>query len=499
MTSPPAPSPLPQPGGSLTTAKIVFLVVAAVAPMAAVVGTLPLAFVLGTGPGTPAAFVMAGVVLLLFGVGYAEMSRHVVSTGAFYTYIRHGLGRVPAVAGAYVAVLAYNVFAVGLTGAFAYFTRLALIDLAHVTIPWPWLAAAALAIVALLGRRQIDLSARTLALLLTAEVVILLVLDAAITLSKGASAFPATSFAPHTATHGALGVTVMFAFISFLGFESAALYGEEARDPRRSVPRAIYASVGLISVFYAVTSWIAVGGIGAGHVQERSGSELGNLFISLTVQYVDSPMSKAMEVVLCTSLLASLLSMHNACSRYMYALGRDRLLPTPLGTSHRSGAPAVASGVQIVIAAVVAGAFALAGLDPYLDMATSMLGLGTVGIIALQAAAAVAIIAYFRRRPAAAATAGWWRVLAAPGLGAIGLLAALVLVLRNFDALTGTTSSLVHALPWLVLVAAAAGAGWACWLRAARPATYQRLAEDDGGEPAPAAGPVPDGVDHART
>ncbi|MFC7831073.1 APC family permease [Streptomyces sp. NPDC057375] len=475
-----------------------FLVVAAVAPMAAVVGTIPLAFVLGTGPGTPAAFVLAGVVLMLFGVGYAAMSRHVVSTGAFYAYIRHGLGRVPAVAGAYVAALSYNALVVGLVGAFAYFTRLMLSDLVHVTIAWPWAAAAALIAVAVLGRGQIDLSARTLALLLTAEVAILLVLDAAITVSQGAAAFPVSSFAPHTAAHGALGVTLMFAFISFLGFESAALYGEEARNPRRSIPRAVYASVLLISVFYAVTSWIAVGGIGAGHVQQRSGTELGNLFFSLTVQYVDTSMSKIMGVVLCTSLFASTLSMHNACSRYMYALGRDQLLPKRLGTTRHSGAPAVASGVQIALTAVVVGIFAVAGLDPYLNLATSMLGLGTVGVITLQAAAAVSIINYFRHHRAAAKAAGRWRVLVAPLLGAVGLLAAMVLVLRNFGSLTGTSSPTVHALPWLVLAAAMTGAGWAVWLRTARPATYQHLAEAGGDGSAPSGGNIPDGVGRAH-
>jgi len=73
--------------GGLTTPRIVFLVVAAAAPMAAMVGTVPLAFAIGDGAGTPAVFVFAGLTLLCFSVGYAAMSRRVVNTGAFYTYI----------------------------------------------------------------------------------------------------------------------------------------------------------------------------------------------------------------------------------------------------------------------------------------------------------------------------------------------------------------------------------------------------------------------------
>ena len=70
---------------SLTTTRIVFLVVAAAAPLAAMIGTVPLAFAIGTGAGVPAVFVFAGVTLLLFSVGYAAMSRHIVhAIGALY-------------------------------------------------------------------------------------------------------------------------------------------------------------------------------------------------------------------------------------------------------------------------------------------------------------------------------------------------------------------------------------------------------------------------------
>src|SRR5205823_15008767 len=82
--------------GTLTTQKIVLLVVAAAAPLSAVVGTVPLAFSIGPGPGVPGMFVFAGLVPLCFSVGYAAMSRHVVNAGGFYTYISLGLGRGPA-------------------------------------------------------------------------------------------------------------------------------------------------------------------------------------------------------------------------------------------------------------------------------------------------------------------------------------------------------------------------------------------------------------------
>ena len=96
-----------------------------------------------------------------------------------------------------------------------------------------------------------------------AEIAVLTVLDLAIIGHRGASALPVESMAPGNVFTGAIGVTMMFAFMSFIGFESAALYGEETRNPKRSVPLATYTSVIVVAVFYALTSWAAVGGVGS--------------------------------------------------------------------------------------------------------------------------------------------------------------------------------------------------------------------------------------------
>jgi amino acid transporter len=466
-----------QTGGSqltkaLTTPKIVFLVVAAAAPLAAMVGTVPLAFAIGDGPGFPAMFAFAGITLGLFSVGYAAMSRRIVNAGGFYTYLSSGLGKPVAVAGGVVAVISYNAVTIGLAGAFGYFARL--IGQAHgLDLPWELYAAVALLAMAVLGYRQIDLSARVLAFLMVAEIGILAVLDGAIIVHKGIHALPATSFAPHTVLASGIGISAMFAFISYIGFESAALYGEESRNPKRSVPLATYLSVIVITVFYALTSWAAIGAIGADQVQQVAGQQLGDLFFGLSSDQLGNAATTVLQVMLCTSLFAATLALHNAANRYMFALGRERVLPKWLGgVHHRHHSPYRASLVQTAVTVVVIAIFAIAGLDPYLNLATTMLGLGTLGIVALQAAAAVAVIAFFRGR----GDQHWWRTLVAPLLGFAGLLTACVLVVKNFAVMTGTTNVVVTALPWALLGAAVVGAAYALWMRAARPERYAGLA-----------------------
>jgi amino acid transporter len=471
---------------TLTTPKIVALVIAAAAPLSAMVGTVPLAFAIGTGPGVPGMFVFAGVVLLCFSVGYAAMSRRVVNAGGFYTYLAHGLGRPVAVAGGLVAVLSYTVASIGLLGAFGYFAQL-VAGQYGLGLPWEVWSAAALVAVAVLGYRQIDLSARVLFVLMATELIVLLVLDGFVVAHRGGAALPVASFSPGVVFTGAVGVTMMFAFISFIGFESAALYGEETRNPTRSVPVAIYASVSVIAVFYAFTSWAAVGGVGGDRVRDVAGQQLGNLFFALSDEYVSPALTATMQILLCTSLFAAVLALHGAANRYIFVLGREKVLPGWLGRVHpRHASPHRASVVQTVVSAAVVAAFAVAGLDPYTNLATSMLGLGTLGIVGLQTAAALSVLGFFRRRP----DRHWWRTGLAPLLGAVGLAVSAVLLVGNFGLLTGSDSPVVAGLPWLLLVVAVAGVGYAYWMRSAHSGRYAELARDAERPEEPARTPV---------
>ncbi|MFG2947645.1 APC family permease [Streptomyces adustus] len=461
----------------LSTWHIVFVIVAAAAPLSAMVGTVPLAFAVGNGPGVPAAFAFAGLTLLCFAVGYAVSARRTGGSGGFYTSIADGLGRPAAVAGGFVAVLSYNAATIGLVGAQGYFTRLVLAAHGY-HVSWQVCALAGVALVAVLGHREITLSARLLALLMIGETGVLLALDIAVLVRHGAAALPAASFG-HQATGPGLGVAMMFAFVSFIGFESAALYGGEARNPRRNVVRATYAAVVLISVFYTLTSWLAVGAVGARNVRATAGAQLGDLFFVLAGDYLGTAGRTVLEVLLCTSLFAATLALHSAANRYAHVLATDGLLPAALSARHpRYGSPHRASTLQSVLNLVAVAVFAAAGLDPYADMTTSMLGLGTLGIIVLQAAAALSVIGLLRR----GGGAGVWQGLVAPLLAFAGLTATVWLVLGNYSLLTGTDSAVVGALPWTLPVLALLGAGYAWWLRTNRPDTYRGLAGRGGGE-----------------
>jgi len=427
----------------LTTRKIVFLVVAAAAPMAAMVGNVPLALLRGNGIGLPSAFVVASVVLVCFAVGYATMSKRVLNSGAFYTYVARGLGKPTGIATAYVALVGYAALAMGLAASFGYFTDLVM-QSEGVDLPWGLYTAVAVGIVALLGYRSADLAAKVLGVLMVSEFAVLIVLDLGILGDSSSRALPAQVFEPAYVFSGSLGIALMFAFCSFVGFESAALYGEEAKDPEHSIPRALYISLGAIASFYIVTTWIIIGGAGGTAAPQLAEEQLGNFVFALAQQYGGQTLYDLMAVLLCTSLLASYIALHNAASRYLFALGREGVAPKRVGVYHpRHLSPHVASLVITGLTVVIVSILGVLGADPYTVIAASLVGLGTLGIILVQAVTALSVLAFFWRR----ADRSVIRSVVAPLVGFVGLGSAFVLAAVNFDTLTASHSGFVRAGP----------------------------------------------------
>jgi amino acid transporter len=464
-----------KPRKTLSTPRIVFLVVAAAAPLTAMIGNLPLALARGNGAGMPGAFLVATLTLVCFAVGYAQMSRRVVNTGAFYTYVAMGLGKPVGVGAAFIAMVAYVSMTIGMAGALGYFISLIAQSLGF-SVSWIPFAVAGVIITGVLGYRSIDLSSKLLGALMVAEIAVLAVFDAAVAFSRGLAAVPAASFAPSVVFAPGFAVALMFAYTSYIGFESAALYGEEAHEPAKSIPAATYASVILIGVFYLLTGWITVGAMGPEHARAMAAAQGGQLLFGLIGQYCGDAVAQVAGALLCTSLLAAYLAIHNAATRYLFALSREKLLPPVLGRFNPVRyAPSNASLAVSVITAACLAAFALSGADPYRLVFPSLIGMATLGVIALQAFAAVAIIAYFRRQKGSDV----WRTLVAPAIGAVGLIAAVILVTLNFRTLTQLDVAWVNALPYAYLLIFAFGAVFALWLRSRRPTTYAGLAVSD--------------------
>ncbi|OZF00595.1 APC family permease [Rhodococcoides fascians] len=430
--------------GSIGTVGIVFLVIAAAAPLTAIGGALPVMIAAGNGAGAPMAYIVAALVLLVFSVGYAAMSSHMVDTGAFYAYVAKGLGQSMGLGAAGLALLTYTAIQAGIYGLAAYTVEGLVVKYGGPDLPWWFWALALIAIVSLLGYRSIDLGAKVLGVLLVLEIGIIVVLSAAVFIQGGASGIDAVSFTPSAFFEGSPGIALMFAIASFIGFEATAIYGEEARNPKRTVPLATYAAVITIGLVYAVSSWAVVLAFGSDNVAEAAAEDTAGLTFSAAGQFLGSTWADIMEVMLVTSLFAALLAFHNAISRYVFALARKGAAPNIMARTHsRHGSPHIGSIFQTISAVVVVGVFALAGADPVLELFTWMSGLATVSILVLMILTGIAIVTFFARTDV---DSRLWHTKIAPVLGCAGLVVILWFVLDNFTVLIGGSSFMADLL-----------------------------------------------------
>lgn len=460
---------------ALGVAAITFFVVSAAAPLTAVAGGYPIAMLLGNGAGVPAAVVLVTLILLVFSVGYTAMARHVANAGSFYAFTSRGLGGLAGGAAAYIALLAYNTMQIGLYGLFGAVTAATFAGYGIEAPWWVW-SLIALAIVALLGYRQIDLSAKVLAVLVILEYVAVVILDLAIIGKGGAAGVEFSSFTPGTFFTGSATIGVLLCFAAFMGFEATTIYAEEARDPKRTVPRATYLAVLIIGVFYAISTWAMVLGVGADKVVETIGGlpdPTAYVFI-LSDQYVGGWLTTIMSVLLVTSVFAALLAFHNAAARYFYVLGREGLLPAKLGHTHGAHqSPHTGSVLQTVLAIVVLAIFAITAQDPIFALFTWLTNTATLSVITLMALVSFAVIAFFKKQPALEPSA--LKASIAPLVAGIVLAIIALLVVWHFGELTGAARWLAIALPLLVPVAAVLGAIAANMLKQSDPARYARL------------------------
>lgn len=230
-----------------------------------------------------------GVVLLLFSVGYAYMSGKVTSAAGLAAYVEVALGKRAASACAFVAVLSYGVFVMGLYGGFGFFASFALDStLGGISADWFVCATLAWLLVGFMGHRAVDLNMRVLGVLIVLEISVLFFFDVATVGKGGEDGISFAGFDPSAISGGTgFGIALLFAAVAFLGFEATAIYGEEARSPRRTVAVATYGAVVLITVFYALTMWSFGNAYGNDKVLDQAASNPGGFVLEVMPVYLE--------------------------------------------------------------------------------------------------------------------------------------------------------------------------------------------------------------------
>jgi amino acid transporter len=453
---------------------VLAFILASIAPMTVCAGVIPTAYAVTGLTGIPVAFLAVAIVLALFCPGYVAMARRIRNAGSFYAFVSAGLGKVTGVAAALVALVAYESFQVAAYGALGPAAQAE--AAAHLGVNWPWWAWALFiwAVVTGLGLARVEVAGRVLAVLTAAEILLVLAETVSGLSSPAGGRLDLKALSPSTLTGsgaGAVGVLAVIAGLAFVGFEQSPVLGEEAKNPRRTIPAATYTALAAIGVLYAAAAWAMQAHTGRGHVVAAAVAQGPGLLFGLSSS---GALVQAAQLLFLTSLFAAALSYHNVTWRYMFALSREGVLPAALSRTSRSSIPQAASLIQSASGLAVIVVFAIAGWPAMNGLFFGGGAAGGLGVMILLAVTSVAVIRYLDRHPGGE---GVWARLMAPALSALLLSGAIVLAVLHFGTLVGTGPG--NPAGWLLPsafgVAAVAGLCWGAFLRARRPQVYATI------------------------
>jgi amino acid transporter len=442
--------------------------VSASAPMTVLAGGVVATYAATTGVvAVPLSYLVLAGVLLLFSIGYVRLARRAPHAATFVALLATGLGRTTAISGAAVALLAYNSIQIALYGLLGA-TASGLLG-----GPWWAWALAAWAAVALLGILGVSLNARVVAAVLVCEIALIVTFDV-VGLTHPADPSSAALLAPWQPglfLVDGVGGVLAFGIAGFIGFETVTSFAEETRDPA-TLPRTLYITLGFLGVFYAVSSWALAVVVGPDRIADTARDPDSGIPFSVLATHLGPLVAAAGLTLLGLSIVGAMVSFHQVVGRYLYALGREGVLPARLGITGGpgpGGVPTAASVAQSSLAVTGIGAFAVTRADPLAVMFTWLATLAAIAVMTLMIAASLAAIgAQIRPRPDRVR-----RALVLPAVAAAAMSGVLAVTVTNLDSTTGDPTG--QAGWWLggaVALAAAAGIWWAWWLRTHRPAAY---------------------------
>lgn len=422
--------------------EVVGLSLSMVAPTSAMAFNVTLAASVA-GRAAPLCFLLSILGISIVGLCFVGFARRVATAGSAYAYIRGQFGAKAGFLAGWGLLLTYLTFGSAISVLIGSFIDAALSNY-HLGLPrlWHVIAIAAIAIGVLLSYRDMKLATRLMLALEVISVLAILALGVAILCAVGTTGLTLAPFRPDPAFGWAgVGYGLVFAVLSFAGFESSATLGEEAAHPARAIPLAIIGTVILAGLFYVFAAYTQVVGFGLTHVHDLA-TDAAPLN-TLSLRYGNTTFATVLDLATAISAFAAVLACISAAARMLFSLGRAGLAPGLGWVSPRFGSPTravLAVGLLMLVAMLI--------LSPRLGPNEFYGDLGTIGVLAL-------ILVYLA--VAAAATHYAWTQRSAIW-AVFGLLGTLFMLWPLWNSLYPVPAFPGNLWPYLVLLYLVAGA-----------------------------------------
>ena len=306
-----------------------------------VLGGIIVSLAPGVGP-----FVIVLTTIGVLGIGWtlSEFAKRYSGTGTVYEFIAHSLGKRAAAfcAGIYhlaaIALAGPGIAIIGGLWARTFFN-----DHMGLDLPW-WLWGLVVALLMYAANvLGVQISVKAQLVLIVLSIIPFLVLAVKVIADGGPSGNSLKSFNPgNVAEGGSVFKGLLFAILMFIGFELAAALGEEAKDPRRSIPIAVVATILIVGAFYVITQYtLAIGAT----------PDAGD-FTSMADLYLNRFFAVWIDLAILLDILAVGIGFQLAAARGLFTLSRDGLLPRPLAKLNAKSLPAISSLVILIVTVI---------------------------------------------------------------------------------------------------------------------------------------------------
>ena len=407
----------------LSFSEVIAQSIANIAPTLTPTITAALIFT-SAGVGTWLTFVFATTGLVFVGININQFARRSASPGSLYAYIARGLGPMAGVITGWALILAYIFTAMTMMCAFANYGE---VLLGAVGIQ-PSVGIALFLIAVCVGSawyvayKDIELS--TVVMLATeAASVGLIIILGLIVLAKKGTAIDTAQLTLQGANSGGIVSGLVLAVFSYVGFESATTLGDEAKNPLRTIPRAVIISTVISGLFFIVMSYIEVLGFqGTSIAFNKSEAPLSDLAKFSGVEFFGLLISIGATVSSFACALASL----NAGARILFSMGRHGFFHNFVGQAHgRNETPHIAVTIAS-IATFLAPALTIATGTKVLDAYGYFGTIATYGFLVAYILISIAAPVYLYREHQLRLTDIIFAVMGVgfmiiPVLGSIGL------------------------------------------------------------------------------
>lgn len=446
---------------SMSQLEVMAQSVAGIAP-SAVMATGPALIVIYAGHGAWLSYLAATVLVVLVGLCVAQFGRRFASSGSLYSYVARGLGPTGAFAAGWGLVIGYTFIAmIGAIGTGIYFgSFLSTLGLpagstltVAITLALATAAAAAFAIAGIKISTRLGL---VLEIISVAAVLIVLI---AVVVRHGVSA-DTSQFTLEGITFDGVTFGIVLAVLGFVGFESAASLGAEARNPHRAIPRAVVGSAVLVGILYVFATYASVLGFGDPENLTASAAPISDLADGNGL----SSVTWIVDLGVTASFFAVTIASINAASRVLYTMGEEEVLPRALGRAHPTHhTPYVAIALIAPAVGIVPIVMVATGVTPFNVYAYTGT-IGTFGYMLAYLLMAISLPFFLRKRGESNPLSTLLTVVVAAAL--------LYVFYKNVYPVPPYPYNL---FPWIFLGLLALGLAWLLAVRVRRPQVLEEI------------------------